>query len=291
MQYYLFAIAATVIWALNFIISRSLGDSFPPMALSFFRNFIAFVALTPFALKTVIKELPAIKKNFIHLFFLSICGVSIFIALLYSATKITNVINLSIISVSSPIFIVLIQKFFQKKNVHHLQLLGVCVSFIGVIYIVSQGDFSILQNLSFSFGDILMLIAAILWAIYCILAEKKVTGVSELSLLYSLFFFATLVNGPLFLFEFTSGVTFNFNLTNLGAMLYVGLFTSLIAYLFWNKANLNLGSFKVGLIYYLLPIESAIFSYFILGEEIFLYHMIGFSLILFGIFISGKYAK
>ncbi len=291
MKYFFYGVLATLIWALNFIVSRSLGDSFPPMALAFFRNFIALLALTPFAFGLFKKELPAIKENWKHLFILSISGMSVFIALLYAATKLTNVINLSIISVSSPVFIVLIQKFWQKKSIHHLQLLGVMLSFLGVIYIVAQGNLNILFSLSFSSGDILMILSAILWAIYCILAEKEIKGVSEYSMLYVLFIFAVIINTPLFLIELFMGYGFSLNTTNLGAILYVGLFTSLVAYIFWNKANKELGSFKVGLIYYLLPIESAILSQLILGEKIQLFHLLGFLIILLGIFISNAYSK
>ncbi len=291
MKYAIFAFLATLIWAFNFIISRSLGDAFPPMALAFFRNFIPILVLTPFVFKTFTKELSAIKKNAAHIFYLSICGMSAFIALLYAATKLTNVINLSILSVTAPIFIVLISKFYLKKRVHIFQLLGVFVSFLGVIYIVSAGNFSILMSLSFSLGDLFMLIAAIMWAVYCLLIEKEIKGVSEYSLLYTMFLFSMIVNVPLFLYEYYYISQFVITQANIFAILYVGVFTSLVAYIFWNKANIALGSFKVGLIYYLLPIESALASQVILGEEIRTFHLIGFFLILLGIFISNHYSK
>jgi len=109
---YLFAICATAIWSGNFIVARGLHQSIPPISLAFWRWFVAVVVFLPFALKSLIDEWNSVRKNIIYLSVTALLGVTIFNTLIYFAGRTTTAINLSLISLSFPIFIIILSRIF-----------------------------------------------------------------------------------------------------------------------------------------------------------------------------------
>jgi len=103
---YLFATGATAIWSGNFIIARGLNESIPPISLAFWRWVVAVIVFLPFALKPLIDEWDILKENIPYLSVTALLGITIFNTLIYFAGHTTTAINLSLISITFPIFIV-----------------------------------------------------------------------------------------------------------------------------------------------------------------------------------------
>ena len=109
---YFFALGATAIWSGNFIIARGLNESIPPISLAFWRWVVAVVVFLPFALKPLIVEWHILKENIFYLSITSLLGITIFNTLIYFAGYTTTAINLSLISITFPVFIVILSRFF-----------------------------------------------------------------------------------------------------------------------------------------------------------------------------------
>jgi len=114
---YLFALAATIIWSGNFIIARGLSDRIPPVSLAFWRWVVAVIVFLPFALRSLISEWEKLKKNILYLSVVSILGITIFNTLIYFAGQTTTAINLSLISITFPVFIVIISRIFLYESI------------------------------------------------------------------------------------------------------------------------------------------------------------------------------
>ena len=112
---YLFAIAATAIWSGNFIIARGLNESIPPISLAFWRWVVAVIVFLPFALKPLIAERNILKQNLPYLCVTSLLGITIFNTLIYFAGHTTTAINLSLISITFPIFIIILSRIFFRE--------------------------------------------------------------------------------------------------------------------------------------------------------------------------------
>ena len=113
---YLLVLAATVIWSGNFIVARALSNTVPPVTLAFLRWSVALIVLSPFAIRPLYRDIQAIRK---HLGFLSITAflaVTVFNTLIYIAARTSKALNLSLIAISSPIFIVVLARLFLKEN-------------------------------------------------------------------------------------------------------------------------------------------------------------------------------
>jgi len=178
-----------------------------------------------------------------------------------------------------PIVLALLSVSFLGQKIGKWSIAGLFVSFIGVVFISSQGGWSGFQNTSFT-GVILALSSSVLWSVYWILSVRDKRD--EIVKLFLNFFF-----GLIFL---TIAMYFfsNFNVKpgpGLLAAVYVGIFEVGITYVLWMKAmQLSTNNAKIGNLVFLAPFISLIFIHFILKETIYVTTFIGLIFIVSGIF-------
>ena len=198
---YLFAVGATAIWSGNFIIARAFNQSIPPVTLAFFRWTVAVIAFFPFAIKTLIAEKDILAKNIPYLIITSFLGVSLFNTLVYIAGQTTTAFNISLISITFPIFVIIFSRFFFGDLITLNKGIGIIFVISGVAFLTTKGDFSSLLNLTFAIGDIWILIAAISFAIYSILLKRKPNGLSINAFQLSTFLLGLTFLLPFFIWE------------------------------------------------------------------------------------------
>jgi drug/metabolite transporter (DMT)-like permease len=281
------ALSATAIWSGNFIIARGLSEMIPPVTLAFFRWAVAVIALFPFAFKKVIKEKHLIKRRLPYLIIISILGVSLFNTLIYIAGHSTTAINLSLISITFPIFVVIFSRLFLSEKITLHKQAGIVFVVIGVIILITKGNLQKLLNLTFAIGDLWMLLAAIIFAIYSIMLQKRPQEISTASFQLSSFIIGLLFLFPFFLWENLATPQIQIENSVIFSVLYVGLFASLAAYTLWSKAISYIGPGKASMIYYTLPLFSGISAYLFLGETFGFIQIGSMLLILAGIFTAN----
>lgn len=284
---YLFAAIATAIWSANFIIARGLSESISPIGLAFWRWVTAVIALLPLALKPLLAEWQVLKKHLPYLSIVSFLGVSIFNTLIYFAGQTTTAINLSLISITFPVFVVILSRVFLGEQITLNKAGGILLVATGIIWLVCRGDIGRLLNISFAIGDLWMLLAAITFAIYSMLIKLKPKNISIWAFQLSTFIIGLTLLLPIFLWDSLSSPQIVFDFKTMGAILYVGVFASLTAFVLWNKSIEKIGPAKAGMIYYTLPLFSAVLGHFILGEEIIDVHLFSGLLILSGIILAN----
>ena len=282
---YLSAIAATLFWSGNFTIARGVIENIPPVSLAYWRWTTAIIILAPFAIKSLISDWATIKKHYIYLSITSILGVSLFNTLIYIAGHSTSAINMSLIAISFPIFIIIISRIMFNELITLNKGLGVLLVIAGVIILITKGDLSILKKVSFVAGDLWMLLAAVSFALYSILIKQKPAGLGTRSFQLSTFVIGLLFLTPFYVWE---SINTNFQIQAIDknifySILYLGVFASLSSYILWGKAVEILGPTKPSMIYYTLPIFSGLMAYIFLGEKIENIHLLSMLLILIGV--------
>lgn len=285
---YLCAIAATAIWSGNFIIARGLNDTIPPISLAFWRWVVAVVVCLPFALKPLIAEWDILKANIGHLCITSLLGISLFNTLIYFAGHTTTAINLSLISITFPIFIVIFSRIYYGELITANKALGILLVATGVVLLITNGDLSKLISISFAIGDFWMLVAAIIFAIYSLLVKNKPEGMSIWAFQLSTFLLGLIFLLPFYVWESMTIPVVQFEAKTIFSILYVGIFASLSAFVLWNKAITKIGPFKAGMIYYLLPLFSGLLAHLVLSETISSIHLYSLLLIVPGI-VTANY--
>lgn len=285
---YGFALLAVTLWSGNFVVARGLSSDIHPFALSFYRWTVATIVFTPFALPYIKKDFIEIKKNFKYIFITAFIGISSFNTIIYFAGRTTTAMNLSLIALTFPIFILLISRILDKEKIANRRILGILIVIIGVILIVTKGAPELLLSLSFNSGDPLMLFAAFCFAVHSMLIKNKSKKINIISFQYATFLIGVLILLPFYLTIAKDNITVLSNSNVYGSILYIGIFSSLISFVSWNKAIDKIGASTSGMIYFLMPLFSGVIALAILHETIKPYHFISGLLIVVGIIISNR---
>ncbi len=284
----MFALGATAIWSGNFIIARGLNESIPPITLAFWRWVVAVIVFLPFALKPLVGEREILKENLPYLSLVALLGVTLFNTLIYFAGHTTSAVNLSLISITFPVFIVILSRIFFRELITVNKGIGILLVAIGIVLLITKGSPSELLDLSFAIGDLWMLLAAFIFAIYSMLLKRKPAKLSIWAFQLSTFLLGLIFLFPFFVWEYATVPPVIFETKTILSILYLGIFASLSAFILWIKAIMMVGPSKAGMIYYILPLFSGLLAYFFLKEEISTNHFYCVLLIVSGI-VTANY--
>ena len=167
-------ILATLFWAGNFIVGKAaFVENIPPMSLVFFRWSLVWLILIPFTYKDILKFKKIIYKNLPLLFFLALTSVGLFNSFTYLALVYTQVINASLFNTAIPAMIILLCFIFKIEETNRFQIMGLILSVLGILSIITKLDLNILLSLNFNKGDIIMIGGVITWALYSSFLKKK----------------------------------------------------------------------------------------------------------------------
>ena len=284
---YLYALGATVVWSGNFIVARGLHESMPPVSLAFWRWVVAVIVFLPFALKALIAEWHILRRHLPYLAITSLLGITTFNTLIYFAGHSTTAINLSLISITFPVIIVILVRIVYQEPITAGKAAGILLVVAGVVLLVSGGRPAMLLHLTFAVGDVWMLIAAIVFAVYSILLKRKPKSLSIRAFQLSCFILGTVFLLPFFLWEVATVSSFQVDVNIVTAILYLGIGAAVVSFVLWNKAILIIGPSKAGMVYYTLPLFSALLAYFLLGEAFTVVHGVSGVLIVSGIVVAS----
>lgn len=285
------ALLATMLWAGAFVVARLAVGQISPMTLGATRWFVALLILCTFTLPKVKKEWPIAKKFLPQILAAALTGVAAYSPLSYFAAQTTSAINLSLISVTTPIFIVIISSMMGQKQSANTWL-GCTIALIGSFYLVCNGEMSRLLGLQFAAGDFLMLLAAVGFAVYSLILRKIPEGLSQLTILSLMSFFAVLMLIPCVIWESTQpSMVFNMNGIVFFSIVFSAVCSSIIAWFTWNLGLQYAGPATSGMIYYSLPLWGGLFAFVFLGETMGTVHLISGALIIGGIVWASRTPK
>ncbi|MBW2684041.1 MAG: DMT family transporter, partial [Deltaproteobacteria bacterium] len=148
------------------------------------------------------------------------------------------------------------------------------------------GEISHLLTMSFNRGDLLVLIAAAIWALYSANLRKYPKELHPLAYLSGIIITGLMAIFPFYLMEMYSGKSIIITASSIVTILYVAIFASLLAFIFWNRAVRSVGANKAGPFIHLMPVFSTILAVFFLGETLHVYHLQGILLIFCGILMT-----
>lgn len=282
------AVLATFIWSGNFIVARAVNKEIPPISLNFYRWLIASIIIFPFAFKKFKAEWEIVKQSWHYLFWISLTGIALFNTFVYIGAHYTSAINLALIgTTSSPIMSVLFARIFLKEKVGWLKFAGMILCIIGVLFLLSKGNFRNLVHLKFSEGDLWVLLAAFCFAIYNTMVKKKPAGISPVNFLFVIFSFGTLMVLPFFIWEISQSQPVQWNSNLVLSIFYLGLGASVICFLIWNMAIRKLGAGRTALFGNLIPVFSSIEAAVILHEDFTWVHVTSMVIVFMGIVMAN----
>ena len=284
---YLLLTVPPLCWAANAVLARGVVDLIPPVSFAFWRWTLAFLIISPFAVTRAKKEWALVAGHWKIILFLSLCGISSFNTLLYTAVQTTTAINCALIQTTMPAVIILISVAVFKDNITKLQAAGVCLCIFGAFLVVLRGKLANLLHFSFVQGDLLMVIAVFLYAVYSSFLRKR-PRIHPMSFLFYTFGIGAFALLPLYLWETTCRPLPVLNLAVISSVLFVAVFPSIVAYFCWNRGIEKIGANKAGLFINLTPVFASIMAIGWLDEPVRIFQISGMLLIVTGMVIFNR---
>ena len=290
-----YLLVATALWAGNAVSGRALVGSVSPITLSALRWGLAALLLLPFGWR-VFKPSSPLWKNKVRFLLLGLFGVGSYNVLLYHALQTSSAINVTLIGASMPIWMLCIGAVFYQVKPSVLQVIGAAVSMVGVSVVLTRGDLSALMSMQMVIGDLLIMLATILWAFYSWMLSRPGAS-TERQWPWADFLMAQVLVGLLWTgffdgFEIAAGHAYvDLNLWTGALILFVAIGPSLIAYRCWGLGVNGAGPTVAAFFANFIPLFTALLSAAMLGEPPQLFHGLAFALIVAGIVISSKRSK
>ncbi len=280
---YLLALTAIFFWSINIIIASSFATTLEPFEIAFGRWFVASLILVPMAWKDLKSNWNLILRNWPLVLTLAITGIVFDNTLIYYAGETASAIDMGLLDVTGPIFLVLLSRIFLKTPISGQQIFGLAVAVFGVIVIILQGDLTQLSKFKLVSGDLIMLLNTFMFAVYSLLQSKRPPQVSQSALLASTAVTGVIIIIPLLLTTVPAARLASLQPIDYGVFIYLGVCNSVISYLAWNTALAKIGNVKTSIIYYLLPLFSGVEAYLILHEKLYWSQLAGGILVISGI--------
>ena len=285
-------VCATLFWAGNFMVGKfAFFSNIPPMSLVFFRWSLVWLILLPFTYREIIKSKDIILSNLPLLFFLALTSVGLFNSFTYLSLLYTQVINASLFNTAIPAIIILLCFLFKIEKTNKYQILGLIISVLGILSIITKLNLEIILSLNFNKGDLIMIGGVISWGLYSSFLKKKKFTLPLLTLVHILCTLGLIFILPQFLYEFSQGQRIDLNLNLLYILIFLALFPSIGSYYCWAGAVSIIGANRAGIFLSLIPLFSTIMAISFYGEQFKLFHLIGAVLIILGLFLSNKEIK
>lgn len=180
----------------------------------------------------------------------------------------------------------------MKEKLSKYQLIGTVLSLSGVAFIIMGGSFTRIVDFTFNKGDLIVIAAVLCWSIYSLLIKQYATRLPGQST-----FLVTIGLGAMMLFPFSlyetlsSATAIHWEWSTFAAILYVGIFASIIAFLCWNSGVIQLGANKASIYLNFIPVFASIFAVLFLDEKLHSFQLIGGLAVVAGVILSGKTNK
>lgn len=286
--YYLLLVLVCFVWGGTPASGRTLVQEASPFLITGMRFLLVGIIL--FAWLYLVKGKKAFKvsrHDLIVLAFMALFGIGLHNILLFIALTITTATNTALIESIGPTVTTILAFLFIGERLSAIGWLGIVISCMGAVCIVSQGSLEVLLALNFNYGDILVVICEAMWSTYVIVSWKLSREVSAVQATAW-----TGVIGGLFclLVGGLSGQLYcqNLSMSSWISFVYLVLASGVFAFVAWNYAVTHVGATKAGSFVYLVPLAGAVIGVTLLDESINLGQILGGLIIVFGMLITVK---
>lgn len=291
---YALLVMTTFFWGANFIVAKWVSNDIGPFGFAFWRWTVALSVLLPFVWARVWAARRELLAHWKLLWLMGACSCGLNSAFAFLAVQHTNIVNVAILNSLGPIMTMVAAVWLAGEWLNRGRVIGAALSVLGAMVIATKGDWGQLVRLQFNKGDIYMILACAVWAVYTGLLKRAHLKLDPLASLAVMMLGGLLLLGPLYFYE-TFFTAYGARGVNVGgkliaAVFYTGIFASLISNICWQHAIKVLGAARTSVFGHLIPVFGIILAVLLLGERLYAYHAIGAALIIAGIVQVNRHA-
>jgi drug/metabolite transporter (DMT)-like permease len=279
---------AALCWLLSagvYIAAKAVATEMPPWSLCFWRLVIAGLILVPLTRPHWPAMTKLLRQRWLTLLIVGGLGLAITQGLIYVGLNYTTAINAGLIIALMPIITMILARLFLHEPVGAWQFVGSIIAFIGMTIIVVRGDVLALFRLDLNAGELMVLGAAVAFALYTVLLRRAKFQLPGIPLLVILLGAGVVTALPFYTWELLHDERTTLNTKGILALLYVAGPGGALMYYLFNLSVSALGASRAGTFLYLQTVFIAILAYFLLGERLLPYHLVGASFIFAGVLL------
>lgn len=273
-------------WAANIVIARAIAGQVPPVALAYWRWTGAFLVAVGFAWPHLKRDWPVLLRHWRMMLLLAATGIASYNTLVYVGLNGTTALNALLLQSAMPVLVLVWAFAVFGDRPTAGQATGVLVSLSGVAVISSHGSLTALLHLTLNAGDIWILCAVVIYALYTPLLRRR-PPVHPLSFLVAAMGIGSMMMLPFYLGEAATGAAIVGGWPSYAALAYTAVLPSFVAYLFFNRAVELIGAARAGQSAHLMPVIGSVLAVVFLGEQLYPFHAGGFALIATGIVLAS----
>lgn len=289
-QPYILLTLTSLFWAGNIVLARHVAGHVPPLTLSCLRWYGTFLILLPFAWPHLKRDWPVLRAHLPLLLLLSVLGFAYNNAISFWAMQYTEALNALLIQSAGPLFVAVWTLALFGVRLTGAQLAGIAISLVGVLTIILRGDWSALAGIRFNRGDLMFGSSLVAFGLYsALMLRRPVTH--PLSLISFTTCCGATMLVPFTIWEYSTGVRLQPDAISLATLAYVIVFPSTLAYTFFNRGIALIGPNRAAPFFHLVPVFGSAMAILLLGEQLRLYHLAGYALVLAGVVIASRRAS
>lgn len=275
-------VLCNLFWAGNYVFGKYVVGEMSPFWLTFSRWFLASFVL--FGIATILEkpDWSKVLREWKKLTSMAVLGVIGYTLIVYIALRYTSSTNAALVNSLNPALISIAAAIFLKERISRLQYTGIGISLLGVLVVLTRGNLLQVLQIRYNNGDLLMLVAIVVWTIYSIIG-KRLNNIPAITATATTSIIATILMAPFAIYQ-------GIDLAALSPMawtgiIYITLFPSVGSFIFWNIGVKELGANKTGIFLNLIPVFTAIISW-ALGNQITAAQIIGGLLVFAGVYVT-----
>jgi drug/metabolite transporter (DMT)-like permease len=225
-------VGATAFWAGNYVIGEAVVRTVDPLSLTLLRWAIAALPLLALAHWIERPDWRAALRRWPLMLLLAMLGMAAFPLALYEALRHTTAVNASLITAVNPALITLVAVLVLREVLGWRGWSGIALSLVGVVIVILAGSAATLAEIEVNVGDLLVLVSIAVWTAYTILG-RRLHGIPPIT--------ATAIQAGMTVVVLTpiaaaNGLTLPTDAGTVWALVFIGIFPSVGAYLLWNLA-------------------------------------------------------
>jgi drug/metabolite transporter (DMT)-like permease len=279
----LLAGVATVVWSGSFVTSRALHDSVPPVQAAFWRWIVALLAVAPFAAGAAWRQRRLLRRHIGFVTLAALLGVTVYNTLVNQAGMTTSAGTMGMVMAASPVLMAVYERLGGAR-LGPRRVAGLLIACAGVVLLVGRGS----AAADFAAGDLWIVAAAVCFASYSALLKRRPAELGGPAFLLATFVLGALMLLPAYGVSLAVQGGFEASAGTIGPLVYVGVFSSALAFFAWNKAVSLIGAARAGVVYYLQPVCVALLSWLLIGEAMGALQALCMVLILGGVVLGAS---
>jgi drug/metabolite transporter (DMT)-like permease len=277
---------AAAIWGGMYVVSKIILEVIPPFALLSLRLLLGAVALGLWMFFSG-KKLPRLNRRlWLQLLAIGLLGYGISLGLQFTGTKFSTAANGAVVTAATPAFVYLFAWLLLKEKISARRLGALAISTLGVLAVIDPRQAQLGGTLWL--GNLLLVAAAITWALYSVLVRQSSKQVDTLSLSLIAFVGGMFLTLPVGAWEVSSQSAGAITPGIIAGLLYLGVVSTAVAAYLWNRAFELLEAGVASLTLFAEPLVGAALGALFLGEKLTALFVTGATLILLGLWLAAR---